>query len=616
MTTLASVGNGTIVSAGGLRIAADGNADNFASTIAGAGGVVALAGAAPSTSTVARTHASLGSIDDSGTPVNGGASTVLVNLTNRGTGTFSIGAGHTAKINTEVLTIQIGLLSGSGADLDNVVNSTTTAQVGPGAVVRARSVDVAASNSVLKPQIQNVFGTTAGLVSGAGAYAYTPLTVQSIVRIHDGADIEVVGAESNAELITLRANNYYDLHERIAFFTFGALSGAFATGELRTILSLAKVDIGAARISSPGALDLSARTSGTARVNVSAETFGAATVTVGDATAYMTPRNIVEIGTGATLIALGDISLLAGRSKASNPLVAADLWSLEARWDGVAGSLIPLSSVDATPQLQIVNQVLIRAGALVETAREANLHANRDTFATMQGQAKVTSWLSAIGDALSSLFGGGETIERDSLAQAQGTVLNDGVVRTGTKRQKLVRVHYYNDNPALGLIAVTVERRRHRSSPTSWSRWGRPSRSTACASRSARSPRSPPCWSPSSRPASSSRCTAARTRRCATSTPSASPSCRPSSPRPAAPRTAPTSWPSPLSRSTRSPASSTSAPTRSSAAASSRLRATSSSMSRTTRSPSSTSAASSSPAASAASTSTAPASRRTRSSTR
>jgi hypothetical protein len=428
------LGNGVSLTGHSLTVTAVGVEDGYAETTVGSGGVVAGAAARPESYNTSQTTASLGA--------PGSATAVTVDLTGGGSGAFRLSADHTARVNTRVKTLSVGLLSGSGADSDVAVTSTVKALVGPSSTVTARDIALEATNRVDKPWLRdgadivdNIKGTTGGLVSGAGADSDTLISLTTLVEVGANAKLEVVGTISDDPLLRLHARNVIHAMDRVTFTTGGALAGAFADATIRTVKDEAKVVIGTnATLLSPGAIDISARSGGEVRVLVSAETYGAGTLLLGDALVDLRPVNTIEVRSGAYLRAYGDLNLSAGRGKEPSLVASADPYTLEARWDGFAGSLIPLDKVDATAILIVRNTIDVKSGAHLATARQANLYAMDLAIAEITGQAKAVSWVSGLTDAIGSALGGTEEIRARFFAKALGIVQIDGHVETGITR--------------------------------------------------------------------------------------------------------------------------------------------------------------------------------------
>ncbi len=305
-------------------------------------------------------------------------------------------------------------------------------------------IDIGAISHIDKPKLStdNVIGDTGGLVSGAGGYSHTYLTLNTSVNVGDRASLQVVGITTNNDVFVLHSLNDINAYDSLKFTTAGALSGASAESTIEALTDVSQVAIGHdANLISSGALDLSARGQGgdsapiTAKVN--AETYGAGTVTLGQTLVDIRPQNSILIspsagGGGTNLTADGDLNLTAGRGTG----FAADQYSVESRYDGFAGSLIPISNIDSKGYVYQQNVINVGTGAVLDTARTANLFAERLGIVDIVAKAKATSWASTVSDWILSLTGGGGEAEYNGhlLAEAHGLVQMDGAVHTGLTR--------------------------------------------------------------------------------------------------------------------------------------------------------------------------------------
>ena len=375
----AYLGQNVTLTASTMTLSAIGVDDNLTLTNAGSGGAIAGSAAIARTSNTSVTLASIGA----------GAKVTLL----AGTGALSIGADHTARFNSQVTSIAGGLLAGAGGDITNNVEANVTAQIGNGAVVQARSIKVNAVNRFDKPLLtgavtENMKGTTGGLASAAGANAETTIFATTKVRIGDGAQITVVGIATNAHTMTLAARNDFNVIDKIAFKTAGAVSGAKAFAAIIVPTAIAAVEIGKnAVLTTANAVDISARGAGELREAVFVETYGVATAAAGATVVDIRPVNQVLIGSGTTISALGDMNLSAGSDTKFNE----DVYKIGSRFDGFAGSLIPLSSVSTTAFLIQNNIIEIDSGANLRTARTANLFTGRNSFNDIDAKAKITN---------------------------------------------------------------------------------------------------------------------------------------------------------------------------------------------------------------------------------
>ncbi len=366
-----------------------------------------------------------------------------------GTGALSVGAEHTARFNSQVTSIAGGLLAGAGGEVTNLVSTSVTAAVGNGAVIDARVIGINATSRVDKPLIttgttENIKGTTGGLASAASASDQTTIHVTTKVLIGNGAQLTQSGGASSEHGFTLAARNTFSVHDKVAFVTGGAVSGAKAFAGISVPTAIAAVEIGSnAVLDSAGAIDISARGDGTLSQDVFAETYGAGTATVGTSVVDIHPDNRVMVGARTTITALGDLNLSAG--SATN--FTEDEYHLRSRFDGFAGSLIPLSDVSAKAFLIQDNVITIATGAHLLTAGSANLFTARFGTNDLDAKAKVTSWISEATSAVNQAQGGGSVQDfanSTMVSTAHGVIQMDGKVETGLNRNLSLTLSLWN----------------------------------------------------------------------------------------------------------------------------------------------------------------------------
>ena len=214
--TKAVIGSGAKVTAGGLSVNATGNDDTFASTEAGSGGVLAGSAAAPTSKNTATTTALI----DNSAKVDLTGQSGTNYLLSGGKGILTLGAAHTAKTNTEVTAVGVGLLSGAGADSTNDVVSTVTASFGDSSNVKALKIQVNSTNTVLKPALANnaanIEADTGGLAAAASANSNTWLSAGRVRLV------------SSAPLL-VPANNLSALENKDVAFVTGSLGAWHAS---------------------------------------------------------------------------------------------------------------------------------------------------------------------------------------------------------------------------------------------------------------------------------------------------------------------------------------------------------------------------------------------------
>ena len=377
-------------------------------------------------------------------------------------GGFVLSADHTATVNSQIVTNGGGVLSGAGGEADNDVDSTVQTSVGASVIVEARDIAIDAVNRTQKPElfedgpigevaIDHIKGITGGAATAAGADSETRLTLATQVLIGNQAFLDVQGSPLSPGDLELRAKNEISANDKVTFITGGALAGAGGSSSFETLEDLAKVTIGdGAILQSVGEVTISARGEGDVTLQVNVETYGAATVAAANSFVLLLPHNEVVIGLNAVMTANGDLNISSG----TNTDFERDEYRILARTDTFAGSAIPIDIVDAEAFLVQDNRITIHSGALLQTARDAKIHAEEFGLADLTAQAKAVNWASEIGDAINSLGGSGvEQFEGRSHFEAHGIVTNDGTVRTGIKRHQVLTLDSWDSIAGLAFAS-------------------------------------------------------------------------------------------------------------------------------------------------------------------
>ncbi|MBT7082464.1 MAG: hypothetical protein HN929_13545, partial [Chloroflexi bacterium] len=415
--TRAYLGSGVNLTGGSLTITASGNDNNFADTVSGSVGGLSVAAATADTTTDSTTIAE----------IRGGSG---IDLTGSGSGAFEITADHTSAFNGRIRALAGGLIGGAGADIDNSVTSDVTANVGNNVNVLARDISMEAVNRASKKLSgANIDGEAYGIVAGGSADSESIIDFTTLTTVGDNTSLEVVGDIVSPGEFKLKAYNDLDLKDKVNFTAGGGLSGLGAYSTIETENDLARVEVGNADLKSVGAINISARGEGEVSAKANGDAYGVGTVIVGETKANVSPTNEVIIGSGAYIRALNDLNISTGTSVN----FVRDDYTVTSRFDSLAGSAIPIDDIDAKAYLFQENTIVIEAGAVLETARSARIHAEQYGYGDMTGYAKAVNWVSSISDALNG-SAAEEMVDGVIRTEAHGTVQMDGTVRTGIMR--------------------------------------------------------------------------------------------------------------------------------------------------------------------------------------
>ncbi|MDH5346066.1 MAG: hypothetical protein OEW59_09910, partial [Gammaproteobacteria bacterium] len=397
-----------------LTLLASGSDNNFAQASAGSGGLIAGAGADADTNTVSVTRAFIGDAT-----VNNNASPDVSILVS----SVDIDATHTATINTIVDTFLATAVGGSGASADNNVNSVVEAEIGDYVKLATTEFDMDAVNKTLKPELSdyNAQAGAGGVFVGSAASSETDVINVTRAAIGTGADVELFQEGLEAGTFSVNAYNEITAYDKVKNETYGAITGAGATSNIRAGADATvggesdfdepvdahpyktTVEVGAgASIITAGDAVFSGRTKAFVDVRPQVKTGGFASAGIVDGEATVHATNEVIVGGGSHIKALGNVHLLAGRDVDGTR----DRMELTSFGDEANASVIPIEDLESKAEGLDKNFVTIASGALVETARSANLIAEKDSIMILTAKAIGKNWFTALSDALDSLFGG------------------------------------------------------------------------------------------------------------------------------------------------------------------------------------------------------------------
>jgi hypothetical protein len=489
------------ISAGSLKLDANGTVSSGAYATAGSGGVVAGAASSASTSDTSTTVASLG-VD-----AQGSASTIDVS-----SGAVTILATHTDNFQGAVDSTQAALVGASGARLSQSVFSTVSAQIGDHVTMDALNLTLNAQNIAhryfigepgfnLAPGGVAKFGgfnpDEAGwdVKSGSGGFVDAPAaTGASSVTLHTIANvgassIHLLAPASGVGAAFIQAYNEAIVHQKTQVDSGGAI--AVASGDAYvTVNATATVNFAPKSVVLVDVGDVVAAAWGNADIDARAEvtTYGLAGAPSGQAYANVTFNNILSVGKDARIEATngieptnvsavptnGTVTLAAGELNAG--VVAS--YAINTNVDLYNNTAIPIPTPpDARSNLTSNANVFIDVSDPAPTSG-TNPHygvnaAGTITVAATQGAMSTQAHgvgtniyleaLSEIGSAISEFFGGGAVsfnITGGSTQQngSSGLVI-DGLVDTSIQRSKILTLNYTSsacDTSASACLATPV----------------------------------------------------------------------------------------------------------------------------------------------------------------
>ncbi|MBQ0721029.1 MAG: LEPR-XLL domain-containing protein [Gammaproteobacteria bacterium] len=433
--TYAYLDNDVEIDAGSLSIEALSSNYNFVDLVSGSVGLAfSGAGVRAKTSDTATTKTWVGSVNST----NGSRAFDKITLsgelqnTDGSSGEFNMLAEHTAYFDHKVLVFSGGMLSGSGTDIDHVIELDIEARIGDNVIISANDIDIRALTSVNKNLVsgRNIDAYAVGGVSVAGNDVDVSLDVDTQVHIDEGAELLVVGSKNNPGNIQLHSLNHFDLDDETLFVAAGGLAGVGSYVEIVASQDISRVTIGSSKLDSIGEINISARGNADIEVENYTESHGAGTLAIGTSQVTLKPDNDVTFNSGAELRSDGDLRIAAGIAPSSDWFYNRDSYRLHATLDNFSVSLIPISDLDADATLIQANNVTINSGATLQTGGIARIYAEERGYGDMKGQSDSTNWASALNDWVSgtSLSGGTST------SGGTGIVRIDGEIHTGINR--------------------------------------------------------------------------------------------------------------------------------------------------------------------------------------
>jgi hypothetical protein len=344
-------------------------------------------------------------------------------------GNLVIKAEHIATFNEKVGVVSGGILAATGAEVDHDANSIVTAGIGDRVISKSGTVILEAINRSNKVNLgfPNIDVITAGVLVGAGAKANITLDFTTEANIGIGADIN---ASKQADSLTLTALNDITLIENIQLTAAGLGAKPGATIVINTPTLHAGVNIGVgALVFTEGNLAVSARGKGDIDSKVAVRALGAVVLTDANSIVDITPTNTVSFEGNSKVTAIGDANISAGTDTNFNN----DHYKLHSLIDSLSAAVVPIDSSVSRANFTVTNTINVNAGALVATAKQLNLHTDRDGFIDFATVNKTLSWVSTVAGT-ADLGGEGET-------KADGEVIINGTVKTGIRRNQELEIN-------------------------------------------------------------------------------------------------------------------------------------------------------------------------------
>ncbi len=427
-TTRAIVGDSVSISHAGAAadsvvVAAIGNDDNRASTVAGSGGLGSLVAANATTDTDTTTTAALGT-------AAGGSGQIKATR-------VDVSATQAARIDAEADSTNASAVGYSGAKATNTADTTTNATIGRNIKVETEALRVTASNAITKPSAgYQVDAGSGGLLNGSAASSRSTIRNRASVDISDGATITIDNGTDTGGVLNVAALNTVDAHDSVRLDSGGAIAIARSESTINNDLNDGAVRIGSATIVSDGEINVSARTDADVNAEARSKTYGVAGAAEGRSRAYIKADNAVNVASGANIQAEHDVHLMAGTDRSTSNQLNADadtrLWNRTA---------LPIENdPQAHGEINQHNTIDVATGAKVRSVRSVHLTASEGTHTTRgfgEGTDAYREVLSDIGeffgaDTSALKIRAGTTADNSNNPFNPGSSVNvDGTVEAG-----------------------------------------------------------------------------------------------------------------------------------------------------------------------------------------
>lgn len=320
-------GNGTMLATRGLvSIRAEGDDTNNASSDAGSGALISGNGSYAQTDAQSSTSAALGSNQNFGQVA-----------------AFELAAVQSTLYGGKANSTNASLVGGSGAEVVNAVNSTTSTRIGDSSKINALggvvagmpfggAVTLLAESRVgATDKNEGTTGGSGGVISGQSAKLKTRITTNNTVTTgqdvrllsggaHTDAGLNIAGNNGLAGRLSITADTRVTgINDTSSLTVGGAISGAEARTEFEGDFNNA-ITLGNNNLLNAGERANIATYTRVDQVNTEAlaNTFGVlATVALARSTSNIKTTQSIDVGANTTIFSIGEADIIAGRDVAN-----------------------------------------------------------------------------------------------------------------------------------------------------------------------------------------------------------------------------------------------------------------------------------------------------------
>ena len=356
----------------------------------------------------------------------------------------------------------------SGSWAKNTDTSTADAHIGNFTQVVTQQVQVLASNTTEKDLVPsgqyNVQAGSGGVFQGNAAQSNTSISNYTTAELGSDANVDVTGSTTDPGIFEIYAQNNVNGNDAVDLDTGGVIDGSDATSTIDagTNNATALIDPGAT-VTTVGAVNLDTETNSNINVAATVHTYGLASPGSIDGEATIDEDDNAEVGTGATIIAQGDINLNAGGDMDGN---LNNLKTTSSSYE-LNASAVPAFELTSDCTIGQTNTVLVDSGAVLESAANANLTAQRYGNAITDAYGVGKDWITGLASGVNSLFGSsgvsGEAVHKGTGAVNTTTrVTVNGKIELGINNtQSLTIASDILSNPTdvtvIGPISFTMD---------------------------------------------------------------------------------------------------------------------------------------------------------------
>lgn len=377
--------------------------------------------------------------------------------------TLQIATGQVATLAGKVDTVSAAAVGASGADARTSATSTVLNAIGGLSDLRADNFDIAATNSVQRPEDGfNITSGSGGALDVAAMVSRVDVSATTDLSVADGAALTQTGLSGNDQIFHLGTYTDMTLVDRLKLDAGGAIAVPVGDGDVVVNTNRGTLTIGAATLSGVDVITLYAGGNSNLKSEVDSTSYGLAGAATAHSLATYNATNEIVLNAGALVDSLGDVRLQAGYGARQAQDVAVNA---ESRVFNKTAIPIPTDpSADATANT--TSRISIADGASILAVSDVYLLAEkggRDVLGYGRGKDLYREVAAEIGSAISEAFDG-EPVSLDiesgtSLDYSDDGIIVDGYVRAGSRNQQVLILDANNavDNTSEGYTDEMLE---------------------------------------------------------------------------------------------------------------------------------------------------------------